>query len=64
MHDLEAYLNGFFTTHAEPEWRLAAVLMIADKEHGVGANLAALVDPEQLRHMLTEVLKVAAITAR
>lgn len=46
--DLEHYLDDYFAMRPQAEYRFAAVMTIANQEHGVGAQLRAAFSPEHL----------------
>ena len=61
--DLERYLEGYFRTHEEVEYRLAAVFVIANVQFRLGEEIMKLVEPSNLAKILLEAGKLSAITS-
>jgi hypothetical protein len=61
--DLGRYLSEFFAVRQDNAWRFAAVIIIANVEWQVGAKLMALLDPDNIRKMIQEALRISLIIA-
>jgi len=59
--ELRAYLDAFFAERQSIEWRLAAILSLANAEHQIGAQIANLLRPDTLATMIAEAVKISAI---
>lgn len=61
LEDLEGYLDEFFVANQAKGVRVAAIFLIGQREHDVGAQLFGLLDPAALQHLITEAIKVTVI---
>jgi hypothetical protein len=61
IDELEAYLDEFFVANQTKAVRVAAIFVMAQREHNVGQQLMALLQPEVLKQLIGEAIKVSLI---
>ena len=61
--DLERYFAEFYKQRQDNAWRFGAVLIIGNIEWGLGAKLAALTNPDTIRKMIQEALRISLTIA-
>lgn len=61
ISELEAYLNRYFIIHTEPEYRVAAVLLISEAEYHASAAFWRSLTPAEIMKALGIALAITAI---
>lgn len=61
IDDLERYLDAFFVENQSKGVRVAAILLIAQRERNVGAQLFALLNPEVLQKLIGDAIRITVI---
>ncbi len=61
IRELEAYLDRYFTTHTEPEYRISAVLIISESEYGMSSAFMRSLSPPELMRALGIALAITAL---
>lgn len=63
LGELQGYLDTYFATRTDMGYRLGSVLVIGEVEWGFASQVVGLLDPEVIRQIATEALKLAATMA-
>jgi hypothetical protein len=60
LTELRTYLDDWFIEHREPEYRIAAVLAIAQNEHDIQANFKQFMEAGELAKMVGKAIGIAS----